>query len=73
MCIHARGGRGRGKSRESQVDSTQSTETNSRFDLTTLISGPELKSRVGPLIDGATQVPHALFFFLKIYLFILKR
>ena len=43
--------------RETQADSTMSSEPNKAFDLTMLRSGPELKPRVGHSTDYATQVP----------------
>ena len=47
-------------------------EPNSRLNPMNLRSWPELKWRVGHLTDWVTQVP-LFFFFLNVYLFILKK
>ena len=48
---------GKGRGKESQVDSKLSMQPDAGLDLTILKSGPKPKTRVGHLTDCATQVP----------------
>ena len=55
VCVQGRGGEER-EERESQADSLLNAEPDAGLELTTLRSRPELKPRVGHLMDRATQL-----------------